>query len=65
MMFYVAGSCDRSDVNHLLPGRVCKTSPGKPEQTQGNQDNPQYLIHGASVADSRQSQSTLILNSLL
>ena len=51
-MRYVASSVDRSDVNHLLPGRVGKTSPRKTEQTQRNQDHPKRLVHGASVGGS-------------
>ena len=53
-MRYVASSVDRSDVNDLFPGRVRKTSPGKTEQTQRNQDYPKRLVHGASVGGGSQ-----------
>jgi hypothetical protein len=48
-MRYVSSRVDRSDVNHLLPGRIRKTSPGEAEKTQHNQDQTQGFFHGASV----------------
>ena len=41
-----ASGVDRSDVNDLFPGRIRKTSPGKTEQTERNQDYPKRLVHG-------------------
>ena len=44
-----ASCVDRSDVNDLFPGRIRKTSPGKTEQTERNQDYPKRFVHGASL----------------
>ena len=48
-MRLLASCVDRSDVNDLFPGRVRKTSPGKTEQTERNQDYPKRFVHGTSL----------------
>jgi hypothetical protein len=64
-MLYITTSVDRSDVNHLLPGRVRKTTPGKTEQTHCNQDNSQRLVHNTSLRGLLLERSFNLTDSLL
>jgi len=48
-MGLVTSRVDRSDVNDLFFGRVSKSAPRKAEQTNDDQNDPEYLIHRAPL----------------